>query len=238
MEEDKIYRLKNVNKIYKVADEEVFALRNVELDIIEGEICVILGPSGSGKSTMLNLLSGIDLPTSGKVVFDGGDRLDKMKDEELTEYRKDNLGFIFQSYNLVSNLTVAENVELGSHLSKNPLKIKEVLEGVGILEHRLKFPYQLSGGQMQRVAIARAIVKNPKVLFCDEPTGALDEKMGKQTLKLIQKINKEYGTTIIMVTHNPSVANIANTIVKMNSGKIVSVVKNENILDAEDIRWA
>ena len=237
MEEEKIYRLKNVSKIYYVANEEVRALDDISLDIREGEICVILGPSGSGKSTMLNLLSGIDSPTAGKVIFDG-ERLDKYKDVELTDYRMENLGFIFQSYNLISNLTVLENVELGSHLSKTPLKPREILQTVEMLEQKHKFPYQLSGGQQQRVAIARAIAKNPKVLFCDEPTGALDEKMGKQTLKLIQKINEKYKTTVIMVTHNPSIANLAHTVIKMNSGKVVSITRNENVVSADEIEWA
>ena len=237
MEEDKIYRLRNVSKVYKAGDEAVHALDGVNLDIVEGEVCVILGPSGSGKSTMLNILSGIDLPSSGKVVFDG-DRLDKLKDTELTEYRMENLGFIFQSYNLIPNLTVLENVELGSYLSKNPLKPREIIQMVDMIEHRNKFPYQLSGGQQQRVAIARAIAKNPKVLFCDEPTGALDEKMGKQTLRLVQKINQKYGTTVIMVTHNPSIAKLANVVIRMNSGKVVSVTRNDQILDADEIGWA
>lgn len=232
-----IYSLKNVKKIYKSAGEITHALDNVSFDILSGEIVVILGPSGSGKSTMLNILSGIDIPTSGQVMF-GSKRIDKYSDKELTEYRKDNLGFIFQSYNLISNLTVYENVELGSHLSENSLDIDEILKVVLLYDMKNKFPYQLSGGQMQRVAIARAITKNPKVLFCDEPTGALDEKVGKQTLKLLQDINKKYKTTVIIVTHNPSIANMANTVIKMNSGKVVSIDRNENVVDAEEIGWA
>ena len=163
-----------------------------------------------GKSTMLNVLSGIDKPTSGKITYFNKE-IGKLSDKELTLYRKNNLGFIFQSYNLIPNLTIYENVELGAHLSSNPLNIDELLEIVGLKDMKNKFPYQLSGGQMQRVAIARAVAKNPYVLFCDEPTGALDEKMGKQTLKLIQDINRKYNTTVIIVTHNPSISYLANT---------------------------
>ncbi len=190
-----------------------------------------------GKSTMLNVLSGIDKPTSGKITYFNKE-IGKLSDKELTLYRKNNLGFIFQSYNLIPNLTIYENVELGAHLSSNPLNIDELLEIVGLKDMKNKFPYQLSGGQMQRVAIARAVAKNPYVLFCDEPTGALDEKMGKQTLKLIQDINRKYNTTVIIVTHNPSISYLANTVIKMNSGKVADIHNNEKIMDAEDIRWA
>ena len=232
-----VYSLKNVKKVFKTGNTTTHALDGVSFDIQKGEVIVILGPSGSGKSTMLNVLSGIDTPTSGKVMYID-DEIGKFTDKELTKYRRENLGFIFQSYNLIPNLTIYENVELGSHLSDNPLNINELLEVVGLLDMKNKFPYQLSGGQMQRVAIARAVAKNPSVLFCDEPTGALDEKMGKQTLKLIQEINKKYKTTVIIVTHNPSIANLGNTVIKMNSGKVVDIHKNENIMDASNIRWA
>ena len=232
-----LYRLENVTKTYKNNSSENHALKNIDLEINEGEIVVILGPSGSGKSTMLNILSGIDNPTHGKVFFNDN-RIDKYSDKELTLYRKDNLGFIFQSYNLVSNLTVKENVELGRELSDNPLKIKDILKEVGLYDHRKKYPYQMSGGQMQRVAIARALVKNPKVLFCDEPTGALDEGTGKNVLSLLQKINKKYNTTMIIVTHNPSIADMANTVIKMNSGEIKEIIKNKEIKNANELRWA
>lgn len=232
-----LYKLKNVYKIYKNFLSESVALNNINLDILEGEIIVILGPSGSGKSTMLNVLSGIDNPTKGEVIFDDTE-ISSMNADELTKYRKKNLGFIFQSYNLISNLTVKENIELGSHLSKNPLEFNKVIEVVGLKDHKNKYPYQLSGGQMQRVSIARAIIKNPKVLFCDEPTGALDEETGKNVLVSLQDINLNYKTTIIIVTHNPSIANMANTVIKMNSGNITEIIHNENVMSAKDLRWA
>ncbi len=234
---EKIYQMIKVNKIYKNFVSDNHALNNVDLSLNKGEIIVILGPSGSGKSTMLNLLSGIDHPTNGEIHFEN-DRIDKMSDNELTDYRALNLGFIFQSYNLISNLTVKENIELGSNLSDRPLDIDSVINIVGLKDHSNKYPYQLSGGQMQRVSIARALVKNPKVLFCDEPTGALDEKTGKTVLSSLQEINRKYNTTMIIVTHNPSIANMANTVIKMNSGKIVSIEHNDNLVDAKDLGWA
>ena len=235
--EEIIYSLEEVKKIYKSAAGETYALDGVSFDILKGDVVVILGPSGSGKSTMLNVLSGIDIPTSGKVMYYDRE-LSSLNSVALTNYRKENLGFIFQSYNLISNLTIYENVELGAHLSENSLNIDEILGIVGLESMKNKFPYQLSGGQMQRVAIARAVVKNPKVLFCDEPTGALDEKMGKQILTMIQDINKKYNTTVIIVTHNPSIAYLANTVIKMNSGKVSEIHKNDKVMDASEIRWA
>ena len=230
-----LYKLENVTKKYK--NNENHALNKVNLEIEEGEIVVILGPSGSGKSTMLNILSGIDNVTKGKVFFKDKD-ITKLKEKELTRYRKDNLGFIFQSYNLVPNLTIRENVELGSELSDNSLDINEIIKEVELLNHMNKYPYQLSGGQMQRVAIARALVKNPSVLFCDEPTGALDEKTGKNVLKLLQDINKKYHTTMIIVTHNPSIADMANKVIKMNSGEVKEIYINKKTKEALDLRWA
>lgn len=232
-----LYELKNVYKTYKNYNNYTHALENINLEINEGEIVVILGPSGSGKSTMLNLLSGIDIPTKGEISFNDL-KISKMKESELTDYRADYLGFIFQSYNLIASLTVKENIELGSELSNNPLNIDEMIKMVGLKEHKNKYPYQLSGGQMQRVAIARALVKNPKVLFCDEPTGALDEKTGKKVLETLRDINKKYKTTMIIVTHNPSIALMANTVIKMSSGKLLEVKKNEKVLEPEELRWA
>ena len=232
-----LYKLENVFKTYKNSNNLNHALKNINLSINKGEIVVILGPSGSGKSTMLNILSGIDSPTEGKVFYEDK-RIDNLSSNLLTTYRKNNLGFIFQSYNLISNLTVKENIEMGGHLSSNPLDIKDIVDVVGLSSHINKYPYQLSGGQMQRVAIARAIVKNPNVLFCDEPTGALDEETGKNVLKLLQDINKEYKTTMIIVTHNPSIASMADTVIRMNSGEILEISKNKKKLDALDLRWA
>ena len=232
-----IYRLENIYKTYPFNEKVVHALEDIDLELEEGEIIVILGPSGSGKSTMLNLLSGLDNPTKGKLYY-YKDKITHYTEEQLCNYRKEHLGFIFQSYHLIPNLTVEENVLLGKQLSKEPLDVLDVLKAVELDMQKNKYPYQLSGGQMQRVAIARSLVKNPEVLFCDEPTGALDEKTGKKVLELLQKINKKYKTTMIIVTHNPSIADIANTVIKMNSGKVLEVIKNKKTKDAKDLRWA
>jgi putative ABC transport system ATP-binding protein len=231
---EEVYKIIDVSKIY---NNDVHALDKINLTINKGEIVVVLGPSGSGKSTLLNVLSGIDNPSSGKVYFEGN-QTDNLGLNDLTLYRRNNIGFIFQSYNLVSNLTVEENVLLGAYLSENPLKIKDVISIVGLQDQIEKYPYQLSGGQMQRVAIARALIKNPKVLFCDEPTGALDEKTGKRILEFLQSVNKKYNTTIIIVTHNPSIALMANTVIKMNSSHIESITHNKKVISAQDLRWS
>lgn len=234
---DSIYQLEHVSKTYKSYSETTHALEDINVTLTPGEVIVILGPSGSGKSTFLNILSGIDQPSKGKILFRDL-RLDQLKEAELTNYRKDYLGFIFQSYHLIPNLTIKENIELGAKLGTHILNLEEIVEAVGLSGQLHKYPYQLSGGQMQRVAIARALVKNPEVLFCDEPTGALDEATGKRILKLLQKINQQYHTTMIIVTHNPSIAEMANTVIKMNSGKILELVHNEQVKDAEELRWA
>lgn len=232
-----LYKLEKVSKIYQNQNKKSYALDHIDLAIEEGEFVVILGPSGSGKSTLLNLLSGIDTASKGKIYFKDTE-LNKMNDSELTDYRSRYLGFIFQSYNLIANLTVKENIELGEHLTENPLSISEVIHAVELDLHKNKYPFQLSGGQMQRVAIARALVKNPSVLFCDEPTGALDEKTGKKILKTLEDIHKKYHTTMIVVTHNPSIALMANTVIRMNSGNIVEIVHNETVKSANELRWA
>lgn len=232
-----LYRLEHVYKTYKNYDHDYHALDDVSFTIKEGEIVVILGPSGSGKSTMLNLLSGIDTPSKGHIFFKEN-RIDQLKTVELTQYRADNLGFIFQSYNLIPSLTVKENIELGKELAFKPLSVKTLMEQVELTSHANKYPYQLSGGQMQRVAIARALVKNPNVLFCDEPTGALDEETGKKVLDILQQMNQTYHTTMIIVTHNPSIADMAHTVIRMNSGKIVEMKHNKKIKKASELRWA
>ncbi|MGG3737954.1 ABC transporter ATP-binding protein [Aeribacillus pallidus] len=228
--------LKNVQKVYKSGDVAVQALKNVSVHIPEGTISVILGPSGSGKSTLLNVIGGIDRPTEGEVhVFH--EPVHELTDQQLTEYRRKHVGFIFQSYNLIPTLTVYENVEVGAEISKAPLSIDEVLKGVGMYDKKDKFPQQLSGGEQQRVAIARALVKNPRLLLCDEPTGALDEETGKKILRLLQDVHKQYGTTILIITHNPGISAMANWVVKMKSGELVECIENVHPISAEKVDW-
>lgn len=229
--------LENVFKTYKTGDVETHALRGVSLSIKDGEFIVILGPSGSGKSTLLNVISGLDNITSGSIKFNG-EEISKYKEDKLTEFRRDNLGFIFQQYNLLQNLTVYENIQMGADLSKNPLDINETLKHVGLESSKDKYPSQLSGGQQQRVSIARSVVKNPSIMFCDEPTGALDEETAKQVLNLLQKLNKELKTTTVIITHNPSIANMADTVIRMNSGKIEEIYKNKEKLTANELKWS
>lgn len=229
--------LKNISKIYKSGEVETVALKNINLEIEEGEFVVILGPSGSGKSTLLNVISGLDSPSEGEIYFNDT-KISDYNEKQLTKFRRDYLGFIFQQYNLLQNLTVRENVEIGSAVSKDALGIDEVLKSVSMYEKKDKYPYQLSGGEQQRVSIARSIAKNPKIMFCDEPTGALDEKTGKQILNIIQIMNKNLNTTTVLITHNANIAYMADTIIKMNSGKIVEVIKNEEKRKASEILWA
>ena len=229
--------LKNVSKIYKTGDIETIALKNINLEIKDGEFVVILGPSGSGKSTLLNVISGLDTPTTGEIYFNDI-KISDYNEEKLTKFRREYLGFIFQQYNLLQNLSVRENVEIGSAVGKNPLGIDEVLKSVSMYEERNKYPYQLSGGQQQRVSIARSIAKNPKILFCDEPTGALDEKNGKQILNIIQVMNNNLKTTTVVITHNTNIAYMADRIIKMNSGGIVEVIENQDKRKASEILWA
>ncbi|MEG0025752.1 MAG: ABC transporter ATP-binding protein [Bacilli bacterium] len=232
-----LYRLEDVSKIYCGTSSKTYALDHVDLEINAGEFVIILGPSGSGKSTLLHILAGLDYITSGSVFF-GDLRIDNLSSKDLNNYRRDNLGFVFQSYNLVPNLTVWGNILLSQQIVRRPLNGKNILKVVGLGNFFSKYPYQLSGGQMQRVAIARALVKNPSVLFCDEPTGSMDEKTGKVVLNLLQAINHEYGMTVIMVTHNPGIALMANTVIKMDSGRIRSVTKTNNVTSAFDLRWS
>lgn len=232
-----IYQVKDVVKKYKAGEEDLYALNHIFVDFNQGEITTILGPSGSGKTTLLNVISGLDSIDSGEILFKEHD-IAKLNQKSLTKYRRDNVGFIFQNYNLISTLSVRENVELGAYLSKNSLEIDEVLEEVGLSEHKDKFPHQLSGGQQQRVAIARVLVKNPSVIFCDEPTGALDEKSGRKVLELLQNLNKKYQTTLIMVTHNPNIAHMSNKVIYFKDGKIEKEVTNDRLMNAYEIEWS
>ncbi len=232
-----MYKCIDLVKKYKSGDGYLYALNHVDVLIEQGKINTILGPSGSGKTTLLNMLSALDDVDSGQILFEGDD-ISKLNERKKTLYRRQNTGFIFQSYNLISTLTVKENVELGEYLSNNSLDVDDVLKQVGLEDHKDKYPHQLSGGQQQRVAIARVLVKNPKVIFCDEPTGALDEESGRIVLDLLQKLNKKYKTTLVMVTHNPNIANMSNKVIYFNSGKIVKEKTNEKILNAFEIEWS
>lgn len=228
--------LSNVNKIYQSGEVTVHALKNVSIEIPDQEIVAILGPSGSGKSTLLNVIGGIDRHDEGEITVHHYE-LSKLKDKELTEYRRQSLGFIFQQYNLMPTLTVSENVEVGSELSQNPLNMKGILEKVGMWDKKDKFPYQLSGGEQQRVAIARALIKNPQVLLCDEPTGALDEETGKKILSLLKYVNETYGTTVCIITHNNGIGEMAHKVIRMKSGEIMEHFYNEQPVDPEKVKW-
>lgn len=231
-----LIKLEKVIRKYKMGEEETFALDNISLSVNEGEIMIILGPSGSGKTTLLNCMSGLEKVTNGKISYKDKD-ITKYSDRKITKFRKKNIGFIFQTYNLLENLNVYENVLVGANLGKQKLDVLDIIETVGLKRHKNKYMYQLSGGEQQRVSIARAIAKNSKVMFCDEPTGALDEKTGKKVLEALVDINKKYKTTMVIITHNPGIAYIGDRIVRMNSGKIISIEENKNKLIPKDIPW-
>lgn len=235
---EKIIELKNVSKVYKVGDNEFKALDNIDISINKGEMVVVLGPSGAGKSTLLNLIGGMDTPTSGKIIIDG-ENIAECNENQLSEYRAENIGFIFQFYNILPSLTVKENVDIVKDIVKNPISTKEALKGVGLEKHAKKFPSQLSGGEQQRVSIARAIAKNPKLLLCDEPTGALDSKTGVEVLKLLRKqCDGNCGAnTVVIVTHNSLIAEIADTIIHVKNGKIDRIDRNENPKKIEEVVW-
>ena len=230
----------SISHLFKIYNEgrsnEVRALNDVSFELEEGELVVILGPSGAGKSTLLNILGGMDTATSGSYLIGGRD-IGKFKTNELTDFRRTDIGFVFQFYNLVPNLTALENVALGASVSKNPMNPEEALDAVGLLKRKTNFPSQLSGGEQQRIAIARAIVKNPKLLLADEPTGALDSKTGVEILALLNRLAKEYKKTVIMVTHNAQIALMAERVIRIADGQIMENSVNKEPLDPRDIRW-
>lgn len=225
-----------IKKHYGQGDSLVNVLNGIDLNIEKGEFCVLLGPSGSGKSTLLNIIGGIDSADEGYIAIDG-EKTKDMNEKMLTEYRRNHLGYVFQMYNLIPNLNIRENIEVGAYLSNKALDTEELLHTLGLFEHRHKLPSQLSGGQQQRCSIGRAIVKNPDILLCDEPTGALDYNTSKEILKLLEEINKKYGNTIIMVTHNDAIKNMADRVVTLRDGQIRKNYLNENKMTAAELEW-
>ena len=228
--------VQGIRKSFGTGDSNVDVLKGLDLQIERGEFCVLLGPSGSGKSTLLNIIGGIDAADAGSITIDG-ERLEDMNEKRLSLYRRKHLGYIFQMYNLIPNLTLRENIEVGAYLSDSPLDVDELMETLGIAEHQRKLPNQLSGGQQQRTAIGRAIVKNPDILLCDEPTGALDYQTSKEILKLIETVNQKYGNTIVMVTHNDAIKDMADRVVKLRDGMIRKNYKNEQKIPAASLEW-
>ena len=228
--------INNIKKSFGSGDSRIQVLKGIDLSLDRGEFCVLLGPSGSGKSTLLNIIGGIDEADGGYISING-ERMEEMKEKALTEYRRRHLGYVFQMYNLIPNLNVKENIEVGAYLSDSPLDIDELLHTLGLYEHRHKLPNQLSGGQQQRTSIGRAIVKNPDILLCDEPTGALDYHTSKEILKLIEDVNRKYGNTVIMVTHNDAIKNMADRVVKLRDGQIRKNYVNETKIAAGDLEW-
>ncbi len=228
--------IKGIKKSFGAGESRVDVLKGINLEIEKGEFCVLLGPSGSGKSTLLNIIGGIDGADAGSITIQG-ERLEDMKEKKLSLYRRKHLGYIFQMYNLIPNLTVRENIEVGAYLSDRSLDVDELLGTLGLYEHQRKLPNQLSGGQQQRTAIGRAIVKNPDILLCDEPTGALDYNTSKEILKLIETVNHKYGNTIVMVTHNDAIKDMADRVVKLRDGMIRRNYQNEQKIPAADLEW-
>ena len=228
--------IRGIKKSFGTGDSRVNVLKGLDLNIEKGEFCVLLGPSGSGKSTLLNIIGGIDGADEGSITIEG-ERLEDMTEKKLSMYRRKHLGYIFQMYNLIPNLSIRENIEVGAYLSDNPLDVDDLMKMLGLYEHRNKLPNQLSGGQQQRTAIGRAIVKNPDILLCDEPTGALDYHTSKEILKLIETVNQRYGNTIIMVTHNDAIKDMADRVVKLRDGMIRKNYRNEVKIPAIDLEW-
>ena len=228
--------IQGIRKSFGEGDNKVEVLKGIDFSMEKGEFCVLLGPSGSGKSTLLNIIGGIDSADEGNICI-GGERMADMSERKLTQYRRRHLGYIFQMYNLIPNLTVRENIEVGAYLGERPLDVDELLHTLGLYEHQRKLPNQLSGGQQQRTAIGRAIVKNPGILLCDEPTGALDYHTSKEILKLIETVNQKYGNTVIMVTHNDAIKDMADRVVRLRDGMILRDYRNEHKIPAEELDW-
>lgn len=228
--------VKNIKKSYGQGSSFVQVLDGISTEVKEGQMCIILGPSGSGKSTFLNVVGGLDAVDSGSIQI-AGKEITGLKPEELSDYRRDALGFVFQFYNLIPNLTVRENIEVCRYLSKEPLPLNELLQTLGLTEHQNKFPSQLSGGQQQRCALARALIKNPRLLLCDEPTGALDSKTAKEILVLLEEINQKYGTTMLIVTHNDVIKNMVHKVINIRDGQIYKEYENKNPVHAAVLEW-
>jgi len=235
-ERSTILAAQNVSKVYQMGDVAVHALRGVNVPLYEGELMVLLGPSGSGKSTLLNILGALDVPSSGQVLYHGED-IASAGDRELTEFRRENVGFVFQFYNLVPSLTARENIALVTEISRTPLDPSEALELVGLTERMHHFPAQLSGGEQQRVAIARAVAKQPKILLCDEPTGALDFKTGLRVLEVIDQVNRSLGTTTAVITHHAPIASIADRVVSLSDGRVASDRTNDDKVSPAELTW-
>ncbi len=233
---DTVLKVKNLSKNYQMGEITVKALEDVSFEVESGEFIVILGPSGSGKSTLLNIVGGMDNPSDGEVYFNN-ELVTEMKDRDLTYYRRNKIGFVFQFYNLMATLTARENVELAAELCENAADIDEVMESVGLGDRTDHFPSQMSGGEQQRVAIARAVAKSPQILLCDEPTGALDFETGIQILKVLKDVNERFGNTVMVITHNASIADMADKVIKMRSGKITDIIINEAPVSPERIEW-
>ena len=233
---DTFVKLENITKIYHMGEVEIRAVDGIDFSIQKGEFVVIVGPSGAGKTTVLNILGGMDTASGGRITVDGQD-ITKYSERQLTGYRRDDIGFVFQFYNLIPNLTALENVEMALQICRNPLDARAVLKEVGLEERMDNFPAQLSGGEQQRVSIARALAKNPKLLLCDEPTGALDYNTGKAILKLLQEMYREKGMTVIVITHNSALAPMADRLIKIKNGKVSSMKVNENPISIDEIEW-